>query len=337
MSFPSYEKITESLTACLEDEVAYRALSRIEWVVTEKIHGAGFCFISDGTAIRCAKRRAILAPGEDFFGHARVLDRLGPGVLRIASRVRAEKSAETVYIYGELFGGGYPHPNIAPIAGLQPIQTGVWYSPDIRFCAFDVGYTRLDNTQRHYLDQTTARLVCESEGVMYAEPLLTGAYEEACNYSLGFETTIPGRLGLPSLGPDNQAEGVVIKPMREITVRYDRVLRPVVKRKIPRFSEDGRYHLAEKWTTRQTHQDLEWLRQEAAALANENRLNTAVSKTGRPNNDSKKNQVQSLIEEDIRSELRDKFSTELNRLSGEDKQVLSDFRGEAQALVELYL
>jgi len=47
-----------------------------------------------------------------------------------------------------------------------------------------------------------------------AEPLFIGTYDAAMEYPLGFDSTIPERLGLPPLPPgSNKAEGVVIKPL----------------------------------------------------------------------------------------------------------------------------
>ena len=43
-----------------------------------------------------------------------------------------------VQIFGEVYGGRYDHPSVAPVRGLQPVQCGVWYSPQLHFHAFDV-------------------------------------------------------------------------------------------------------------------------------------------------------------------------------------------------------
>ena len=67
------------------DRVGIWSPNRAEWVVTEKIHGANFAMVSDGVAIRAAKRKAFLSPGEDFFDHEAVLARLSPAVLRLVA------------------------------------------------------------------------------------------------------------------------------------------------------------------------------------------------------------------------------------------------------------
>jgi len=108
-----------------------------EHVVTEKVHGANFsvlAFRASG-AVEFAKRTAVLAPADDFFGcrSAGVT-----AVLRPAARAAAAAVGADVAIFGELFGGLYPHEAVAPVQGLQPVQRGVYYAPTVQFCAFDV-------------------------------------------------------------------------------------------------------------------------------------------------------------------------------------------------------
>ncbi len=347
LPFPPYEKIAESLAAWLgEDEAAFRASSRAEWIVTEKIHGANFCLVTDGATIRCAKRKGWLAEDEDFFGHRGLVGRLAGAVLEVCSLVKGiEKDAAAVLVYGELFGGGYPHPEVAPVPGVEPVQTGCWYSPGIELCAFDLGVVRAGEEERSYLDQDTAARLCEKAGIRFAKPLFRGGYEEALAFPLGFETTLPALFGLPSLGPSNKAEGVVLKPARGIVVpRRPGVIRPVVKRKIAEFAEDERFHGAKKWQARPAPAAaalvIEGLKQAVSALVNENRLHAAVSKVGpvRPDDAARLAEVLALIEEDLEAELAARRGAELRGLSPGDALALRQFLdAEARALVELYL
>jgi len=41
-------------------------------------------------------------------------------------------------VYGELYGGAYPHPSVFAVPDLIPVQRGVWYSPQLSFLAFDL-------------------------------------------------------------------------------------------------------------------------------------------------------------------------------------------------------
>jgi Rnl2 family RNA ligase len=343
--FATYEKIAESLAAWLgEDEAAYRALRGAEWVVTEKIHGANFCLVTDGVTIRAAKRKGFLAPGEDFFGHEAVVERLGPSVLRLAGWVLEQApGASLVYVHGELFGGAYPHPDVAPDPAVQAAQTGCWYSPTLELAAFDVSV--LSDGGRAYLDHDDAARLFAEAGLFHLHPLFRGPYEEAMSFPLGFDSGVPAALGLPPLPQPNPAEGVVLKPARAVRVpRRPGLLRPVVKRKIPEFSEDARFHAAEKWAARPAlHDDagaLEVLKQEASALAVDTRLDAAVSKVGRvgPGDTARAGEVLVLLVEDVYAELGTRLADSLRALPPAGALDLRrHVEGEARALVELYL
>jgi Rnl2 family RNA ligase len=243
-----------------------------------------------------------------------------------------------VLVYGELFGGGYPHPEVAADPTVQPVQTGVWYTPRIAFAAFDVGVVREGDEARVYLPHDEAAALCHDAGILHARPLLRGTYAAAIGFPLGFPTTLPALLGLPPIGPSNKAEGVVLKPARPVPLRDGRTVRPVVKRKIPEFAEDARFHGAEKWAARPAPAGArEALEHEASALLTEARLAAAVSKVGRLSA-ARVEEVVALIVEDLRAELRARRGAILAALPGAEASRLSRYlEGEARALVELDL
>lgn len=344
LPFSSYEKIAESLAASLgDDEAAHRASSKAEWIVTEKIHGANFCFVVDGAAIRCAKRRGYLPDDEDFFGHRAVLARLaGPLHALFARQKSHDARTRLLHVHGELHGGGYPHADVPPVPGVSPVQTGVWYSPRIEFRAFDIGVSREGTEVRVYLDQDDALALCDDVKVPFVRPLFRGTYEDAFAFPLGFETTLPALLGWPSLGPTNKAEGVVLKPARAVVVpRRAGVLRPVIKRKIDEFAEDGRFHRAEKWAQPAASAfALDLLRYEVSLLVNENRLHAAVSKVGpvHPDDPARLASVLALLREDLHAEIAARHGAALAALTPRESAELAGFvDGEARALVELCL
>jgi Rnl2 family RNA ligase len=298
-AFTSYEKIAESPERLFQDEATLRLLEKAQWVVMEKIHGANFCFLTDGREVRCASRKQMLGPRDDFFGYQAVAARLRQKILDLCALVKASHpEASGVLVYGELFGGGYPHPDVPPDLTVQPIQTGIFYAPSIEFCAFDLAIEASGGERtagfptgsgggtappRTYLDYDSAMRLFEQAGLFYARPLLIGSFQEALNYPLGFASTIPKLLGLPLLPTENKAEGVVIKPLKTILLPGSKgPTRPLLKRKIAEFDEDKRYQQAEKWTPRPiTEQSaLDLLTWEAFNLVTANRLQSAISKAG---------------------------------------------------------
>jgi len=74
--------------------------------------------------------------------------------------------------------------------------------------------------------------IFKQAGLFYASPLFVGKYEECMDYHLGFNSTLPEKLGLPPLREANQAEGIVIKPLSEINIPAKKgTVRAIVKKK----------------------------------------------------------------------------------------------------------
>ncbi|GAB1540261.1 hypothetical protein NUACC21_29300 [Scytonema sp. NUACC21] len=340
-TFTSYEKIDESLSRWQLDEAGYRLLGKTDWVVTEKIHGANFCFITDGEVIRCANRKKFLDAGESFFNYQTLLPKLSHNVKRvfaIASLLpsqtaqRKHSQISRIFIYGELFGGTYPHPDVTPDLSAQPVQTGIYYSPSIEFCAFDIAIEYgADKVPRTYLDYDEVMDILQEVGILYAIPLFRGKYTEAMAFPIGFESTIPQLLNLPPLNQENKAEGVVIKPLKTIYVDTPKgKIRPVVKHKIPEFAEDRRFHLAEKWSEGQSfnkQDNLETLQWEAFNLITNNRLQNAISKIGytQPREKSKSGELFNLFIQDIFEQLRENQSELLQKMTQQEKNHLLRF------------
>ncbi|MBK8255325.1 MAG: RNA ligase [Polyangiaceae bacterium] len=346
-TFTPYEKIRETLNDWFADDVAgYRAAGRMDWVVTEKIHGANFSWVVREDEVRCARRKGWIAEGEDFFGHLSLVSTLGPGVREVAKYLKSKAGvrADVVIVIGEIYGGKYPHPKVAPVPDVQPVQTGVWYCPQIEFCAFDIAVIQEGETVRRYLDFDTMVEACKRGKVPYSVPLFIGNYEEASAWPLGFETTIPALFRLPSLGPTNKAEGVVLKPRKEVPGLGG--VRPVLKRKIAEFAEDERYHGAEKWEGKVDRGSygkdgrVDLLKWEATSLVNENRLFAAVSKVGRvtQGDEARCPELIQLMEEDVWSDLTSRNAAVVAALSSAERAAVEAFlKGEIRTLVELYL
>ncbi|XXX78339.1 RNA ligase family protein [Sorangium sp. So ce134] len=78
------------------------------WVALEKIHGAQLAIGVDAAGVRFGKRKEWLRDEDPFFGW-----QLLRASLRDAARAAfAAVGAERLVLYGELFGGGYPHPAV---------------------------------------------------------------------------------------------------------------------------------------------------------------------------------------------------------------------------------
>jgi Rnl2 family RNA ligase len=346
--YVSYEKIPESPNKWNLTESDYRAFKKTDWVVTEKIHGANFGIVTDGSEVRFAKRKEFLQSDEDFFDYQSLKQKLAHQVKEIFKILQAEQNRLCrVFLYGELFGGEYPHVDVPTVPHVQAVQTGIYYSPKIEYCAFDIAVEETGQSAAQiYLDYDKALKLLQQVGLMGAEPLFIGKYEEAVAYNLRFESTIPSLLGLPPLPFGNPAEGIVIKPVKSIYVETSKGrFRPILKKKIPEFAEDSRFHQATKWTNQKAlvlTQALsleEELSQEMLALVTETRLNNVISKVGRVSDSDgeRKQQLVQLLMSDVLETFKEEWESIFSALSGESQQILMEkLNQESQRLVDGY-
>lgn len=234
------------------------------WVALEKIHGAQLVIDVDADSVRFGKRKAWLAEDEPFFGW-----QLLRGSLRDVARAAFVRvGAPRLVLYGELYGGGYPHPEV-PDRGLVPVQTGVWYAPDLRWAMFEA--RALDGEKDQFLSWS------EAAALEIAMPPLVarGRKVELDARSERFPSRVAAALGLPPLGEGNLAEGLVLKP----DVRMAASAYTASKRKIAEMRED-RFDESQPWDPSRP-MALDRLTDWAGRLTNRPRVASAASKVGR--------------------------------------------------------
>ena len=327
--FNPYEKIPESWNHWQIDDAAYRLFDKIDWVVTEKVHGANLCFTIAPTGIRCAKRKEYISENDAFFNYQRLLEKLKGKIQQVFDVLEQQHpQISRVFIYGELFGGGYPHPDVEPDRTVKLVQTGVYYSPTIEFYAFDIAIcTEETSDNKIYLDYDRALEIFQEVGIFHARPLFVGKFNNACSYPIEFDSTIPAELGLPALS-QNPAEGVTIKPLKSIYVETKKgKVRPIIKKKIAAFTEDRRFHQAKKWPDERSPSQEEHfsvLKWEGFNLITENRLQNAISKIGTDYRRQSR-QIFSLFIEDILEEISASQSETLASLTPNERNEFTEY------------
>lgn len=289
------------------------------WVALEKIHGAQMVVAVGGDALRFGKRKAWLADEEPFFGWQLVR----AGLADVARAAARELGAPRVHFYGELFGGGYPHPHVPLAPGLQPVQTGIWYAPDLRWAVFDALVARDDDDDGEFLAYHELAALARASGLLTPPLVRAGPRPHVEAAPFRFPTRVPALLGLPELD-DNLAEGLVIRP----DARGRPGARPVYKRKIAEFDE-LRFAGSEAWDpTQRPGQDA--LRAWARRLVNPARFASAASKVGR-------HDPAALLDElelDVLIDLAAAFPAALADLAPADEDALrAEVRAAAAALV----
>lgn len=238
------------------------------WVALEKVHGAQLVVGVAGAEVRFGKRKEWLEAGADFFGWQLIAAGLAEAVGALARKLGAVQ----LVAYGELFGGGYPHPDVPPVSGLQPVQTGIWYCPDVRWAVFDVLVATGDEDAGELLAHSELEALAHEVGLLTPPVVARGRRGELASLPVRAPTRVPALLGLPPLEA-NIAEGLVFKP----DARFRAGERPVLKRKIAEF-DDARFDESQPWRPgRLSGEELgAWVDR----LVNPARLASARSKVG---------------------------------------------------------
>ena len=310
MSFAPYEKMPKSLKKLGLSQEEYAILEKLDWVVTEKIHGANFSFIYENQQLKFAKRKAYLSWNDDFFGFQAVVQALEHTVIGLFETLSKDIEGQQYIIYGELFGGTYPHDKVKPDETVQAIQTGIYYAPSVQFYAFDIAIvnkvvdeeTTEETIEKYYLDYSTALTYFERYNLFHAKSLQIGTLNEALEFDIQINSTIPKLLEFPKI-EDNIIEGVIIKPLEHLD--YPLTKRPIIKLKNPEFEENDKFHQAQKWSyipaiTVHT-QELDFIIEALRTYITPNRRQSAISKIGgwNPNNPERMAAIQTEYLTDI--------------------------------------
>lgn len=325
--FSGYEKMPNNLKKLGLSESDFSKMEKLKWVVTEKVHGANFSFVYENGSLKFAKRKEYLNWTDDFFGFQLVVSTLENNILRLFEKLSSDIAAEKYIIYGELFGGKYPHPEVAPVKDIHAIQTGVYYTPDIEFCAFDIAIETDGSDSKYYLDYESSVAYFDEFKIFYAKPLLIGKFNEAMNFNIRINSAVPKEFNLPELN-DNLIEGVVIKPFNQLD--NNDFQRPIIKLKNPEFDEEEKFHEAEKWSfipnVSSKTEELSFIVDELRNYVTQNRLKSAVSKIGTLdlNNHSRVSEIKKEFLEDVITDFNENNDNLLNDLSPEDKTWIAE-------------
>ncbi|KFF73729.1 hypothetical protein HX13_18145 [Chryseobacterium sp. P1-3] len=221
------------------------------------------------------KELPSLQKNEKFFNAHQILERYRKNVLEVFGKVKAiYPDAETVVIYGELFGGGYKHKEVDPVEGAIRVQKGIEYAPYNEFYAFDIKLNGIT-----YLDTEIINPIFEETGFFYAKTLFQGTLEEALRYPNVFNSKIPVWLGLPEM--NNMCEGTIIKTLK--TRYFGNGARVILKNKNEKWIEKSKMVKKQERITQKQVQfsgAAQQIWEEIQRYVTVNRLNNVVSKTG---------------------------------------------------------
>ncbi|MCP3141940.1 RNA ligase family protein [Pyxidicoccus xibeiensis] len=280
------------------------------WVALEKLHGAQLVLAVQRGQVHFGKRKAWLTDEDPFFGWQLLRAQLGDAARRMARAVGTEDS--TVYLYGELLGGHYPHPDVPAVPGMSPVQTGIWYAPDLHWVPFDMLVARSDEDAGVLVAHGDLEALAHEAGLLTPPVLRRGTRSDLEGVPTRAQTRFPSLLGLPPIA-GNVAEGLVIKSELRTTPSQ----RAAFKRKIEEFDE-ARFDESAAWDPNQ-RLSLPALMAWTERLVNPARIASALSKWGR----SDAGQVLDEVVLDVRVDLELAFPLACRSLDPADEERLS--------------
>lgn len=243
------------------------------FVVQEKIHGSNFSFWTDGKTVRCAKRSNFIKENESFFGYEALLDRYEKHILYLFEELKSDnylcEDLEELTIFGEIYGGTYPHPDV-PRENVSKVQGGVYYSPDVNFIAFDV------KANGSYVGFKKFKTACIVGKIPFLDALYEGTFEECLAVGNEYPSTLPAMHGLPEI-EGNGCEGNVIRPIN--VLYFGNGKRVILKNKNEAFSEKKQGPKKPKVQV-DVPPEIQELQLEAVQYINDNRLRNVISKVG---------------------------------------------------------
>lgn len=218
MRFIKYDKLkntTGNAAVKFKEAVVRHGLYKGTWYVSEKVHGSNFSIIYNGEEYRCGKRSGWVGSKENFYNFEQVLEDNKECVHNIYEQcLELYPSLKFVTVFGELFGGLYPHKDVPENSNAKIVQKGVYYSPDNMFYAFDIVVSEDKNNpnKSHTLSVPKATEIFEKSGIFHAKILFKGTLDECVTYPNAFNSLLPEWLDLPPLEGENICEGTVIRP-----------------------------------------------------------------------------------------------------------------------------
>lgn len=132
--FKKYSSIENSFNVGFMDKVRAEMPSDLKYVVQEKVHGANTSFLCDGNDVSFAKRTSVLTGDEKFYDYEQILADYRERVIALYNDIKTRhEDIESISVFGELFGGRYPHKEVKTDKPLTLIQKGVYYTPAHEF------------------------------------------------------------------------------------------------------------------------------------------------------------------------------------------------------------
>lgn len=321
LTFKKYSSIENHFNREFMENVVAEMPKDLEYAVQEKVHGANTSFLCDGNEVKFAKRTSVLADDEKFYDYPELLEAYKNKVMKLFGRIKEKHhNVATISVFGEMFGGLYPHNDVKGNPKLTLIQKGVCYSPEHEFYGFDIYIS--DGENGFYLPVDDVNELFESEGFFYAMTLFRGTLGECLKYPNAFQSKISEWLGLPAI-EDNICEGIVIRPVTPMYLRNGS--RVLIKSKNEKFAEKKSVKKRNKLFAEPVpySDELKALVAEVDAYVTENRLTNVVSHIGEVHVPKDFGKIMGLFSKDILEDFLKEYGGDYAGLEKSEQKLLN--------------
>lgn len=321
LTFKKYSSIENHFNREFMEHVVEQMPQDLQYVVQEKVHGANTSFLCDGNDVKFAKRTSMLEDDEKFYDYPELLEAYKDKVLNLFARVKSQHpEVVTISVFGEMFGGLYPHNDVKANRKVTLIQKGVCYTPEHEFYGFDIYLS--DGENGWYLPVDEINEIFEAEGFFYAKTLFRGTLAECLKYPNAFPSKISEWLGLPSI-EDNICEGIVIRPVIPMYLRNGS--RVLIKSKNERFAEKKSVKKRNKLFAEPVpySDELKSLVSEVDAYVTENRLTNVVSHIGEVHVPKDFGKIMGLFSKDVLEDFLKEHGGDYSALDKSEQKLLN--------------
>lgn len=300
MEFKRYNSITNSY-----DEEFIQKVQSLEytgaWFVSEKIHGANCQLCVDQECFKIGGRNDFT----DDNLWEEVLFPYEEAVTNLCNYIGAKR----IILYGELFGGSYPHPNVPRDKAARKIQKGVWYSPSNHVLFYDLFIVPFEGNG-YYAPVVTFEVLMDRFNLPRVDFKKVKSLKEALRYPNDGPSQVYRRYDLPEI-EGNIMEGIVIKPSTTLWLGQTRV---IIKSKNDRFKEVWRERKPIVDQKELTEKQIEVL-EDMLRFVTENRAVSILSHYG----SSKSMKVLGPLIKDMNTEVIQEFEKQNNVFNSMEK------------------
>ncbi len=320
MDFAKYNSISQSRKKAFTNLLTRQELTDGDCVVQEKVHGANFSIWSSKDEMRFASRNQFLSDYK-FNNYKLVIEKYQPGINDLTKKV-LDNGANLVILYGEIYGGSYPHEDVKPMQNAIRVQKEVLYCPHNDFYGFDI---KVDD---QYLGVDECNDLYDEYKIPRAQELYRGSFKDCLEFPNEFPSTISYFHNLPPID-NNICEGVIIKPINSKYLRNGG--RFILKNKNDKFSEIKQKKSRQKRNITDKGDDLYKSVQLYITL---NRLNAVISKRETTERKDFRKVVGEFVKDIWDDYYYDKDIDDITK--GEQKRIKKDIYDESSQLLITY-